>query len=258
MKKLWNAFFEKQKNTKVTDENILRLIMPSIIGILLCMTCLAGTSLAWFSSSIQTKPQTITAANYDMEVSIVGVDGAPVLPAADRNYSLIGNVMYTVTLKAKGTAETGGYCAVKTTSEEHYTSHMKLGDSLTFFLIPPADAIYTFTAVWGSYSGISDITNGTVLRENHPADAAGNSLDPPALPEGEPDQPPVSSDLSEPQGADDPKDSPESKVQSSTAPEPQAPSEPAGSEVNSSVSSDTNATESTSSAPKDAVTSSDH
>ena len=50
------------RHSKSTDENILRLLVPSLLGILLCMICLAGTTWAWFTASVQTQPQTIEPA----------------------------------------------------------------------------------------------------------------------------------------------------------------------------------------------------
>lgn len=63
------------RHSKSTDENILRLLVPSLLGILLCMICLAGTTWAWFTASVQTQPQTIEAANYDIAVSITNESG---------------------------------------------------------------------------------------------------------------------------------------------------------------------------------------
>ena len=78
------------RHSKSTDENILRLLVPSLLGILLCMICLAGTTWAWFTASVQTQPQTIEAANYDIAVSITNESGddAVYRPTAPRSYAV--------------------------------------------------------------------------------------------------------------------------------------------------------------------------
>ena len=41
MKQWLKSIFYTPKHTKPTDDNILRLLMPSIVGSLLCMVCLS-------------------------------------------------------------------------------------------------------------------------------------------------------------------------------------------------------------------------
>lgn len=98
------SLFYTPKHTKTSDDNILRLLLPSIAGSLLCMVCLAGTTWAWFSASIQTAPQTITAANFAVTVSIENDKGQSV-EAQNGQYNLTAGVEYTVTLTAGGTLQ---------------------------------------------------------------------------------------------------------------------------------------------------------
>lgn len=147
MKQWKKSLLYTPKHTKPADKNLMRLLVPSIVGILICMVCLSGTTWAWFSASVQTGAQTITAANFNVEVAI---DPTPVISEGGK-YTLTRNTAYTVTLTATGTAnEIGGYCIVDNDAgDRHYTSQIKPGASLQFTLIPEADGIYTFTAVWG-------------------------------------------------------------------------------------------------------------
>ena len=108
--------FYNPKHSRPADDNILRLLLPSLIGIAICMVCLAGSTWAWYSASISTLPQTITAANYDLDISVTGADETPVEPA-DGVYALAEGV-YTVLLeKAGDTGASTGYCVVKTGEE---------------------------------------------------------------------------------------------------------------------------------------------
>lgn len=44
-----------------------------------------------------------------------------------------------------------------------YTAQLLPGHTLSFTLTPPETATYTFTAVWGSHSGETDIKNGSTI-----------------------------------------------------------------------------------------------
>lgn len=159
MKQWLKSIFYSPKHTKPTDENILRLLMPSVAGIIVCMVCLAGMSWAWFTVSVQTKPQTITAGNYGIEVTVTDATGVPV----DLTTPLKKGQFYTVILTAGGTAPSGGYCKVESGGKTLYTEPILPDQSLTFTLIPEQNGLYTFTGVWGKYSGEADITDDCTI-----------------------------------------------------------------------------------------------
>lgn len=124
------------------------------------MICLAGTTWAWFTASVQTQPQTIEAANYDIAVSITNESGDFV----SHGQPLKTGKSYKVTLTASGTADKfGGYCIVGCGDVMLYTAQLLPGHTLSFTLTPPETAAYTFTAVWGSHSGETDIKNGSTI-----------------------------------------------------------------------------------------------
>ena len=75
---------------------------------------------------------------------------------------------YKVTLTAAGNAPSGGYCKVEGGDVPLYTETILPNESLTFTLIPETDAVYTFTAIWGKYSGEPDITNGCTIEAEQP------------------------------------------------------------------------------------------
>lgn len=156
MKEWLKHIFYIPKHSKPTDENILRLLMPSVVGIFICMVCLAGSTWAWFSASVQTAPQTIEAANFDIAVTVNG----ELVPSP---VTLEAGQQYTVTLTAAGNAPSGGYCEVESGAVFLYTETILPNELLAFTLIPDSNAAYTFTAVWGKYSGKADITNNCVI-----------------------------------------------------------------------------------------------
>lgn len=67
------------KHEKPTDENIMRLLMPSILGVLVCMVCLFGSTWAWFTAGIQVDEDAVTkAANFSADVTVQEIPGATV------------------------------------------------------------------------------------------------------------------------------------------------------------------------------------
>ena len=186
MKKWLKSAIYIPKHAKPTDENILRLILPSIVGIIFCMICLAGTTWAWFSANIQTRPQTIKAANYDIEVSVKNETGN--LVSTDQ--PLEAGQAYQITLTARGTADKfGGYCIVEGGGKTLYSDTLLPGEKLNFTLAPDTTAVYTFTSEWGSHSGEADITEGSNI--GHGAEAEPEPKEPEVQQAGGPGQDPV-------------------------------------------------------------------
>ena len=175
MKRWLKRIFYTPRHSKPTDENILRLLMPSAVGIALCMVCLAGSTWAWFSASVQTAPQTITAANYDIEVSVVDAGKNPV----NLTSQLKANETYTVTLKATGTAPSGGYCIITDASGNVvYTSETLLPNATVVFPFEPSTTdVYTFTAVWGSYNGTANISENDTQDDALAQEPSGGSVE---------------------------------------------------------------------------------
>lgn len=114
-------------NSKNTEErSILRMLCPSLLGIMVCLICLAGMSWAWFTAGVQSQ-STITAKSYTLnetvkvKISGTSADSADTaktgtLPkAADGTYALAENTQYVVTLKPSATPKNGGYCILKMT-----------------------------------------------------------------------------------------------------------------------------------------------
>ena len=69
------------KHEKPTDENIMRLLMPSILGVLVCMVCLFGSTWAWFTAGIQVDGDAdaaTAAANFSADVTVREIPGATV------------------------------------------------------------------------------------------------------------------------------------------------------------------------------------
>ena len=114
-KKLFSGLLYVPKHGKVSDKEFTRIMISSVLGIMLCVICLAGLTWAWFSGSVSSAANNITAASFNIQID-VNVKGTETpVPRTVENgiysFSLENNKAYDVKIKADGTATTG-YCEV--------------------------------------------------------------------------------------------------------------------------------------------------
>lgn len=109
LKNIFNSLFYVPKHEKVSDISFSRIILSSILGISLCIICLAGLTWAWFSSSVTSGANNITAA--DFTVGIECKQNETVVQPENESYKL-NSGEYKVTVTASGTVSTG-YCKVE-------------------------------------------------------------------------------------------------------------------------------------------------
>ncbi len=57
---------------KITEKTLSKVLLSSICGILLCMACLAGTTWAWFSVSIENIENVVQIGTADVKVVVNG------------------------------------------------------------------------------------------------------------------------------------------------------------------------------------------
>lgn len=98
------------KHMKQKDDNFIKLLAPAFIGVLLCLACLVGMTWAWFGVSVQSGSNHISAANYDLKVTVVKGDAnTATVTKNDGVYyvTLEKNVTYQITLKGGGNATIG-------------------------------------------------------------------------------------------------------------------------------------------------------
>ena len=138
------------------ETNLTKILLPSVLSILLCMTLLCGMTWAWFASTQSTPAATIQAATYHIDV--VAKNGETVLTAGQNGkYSLAKDVAYTVTLTASGNASKG-YCKVTLPDNTVLrTAQIAPKNSLTFTLTLTSGGNVSFSPEWGTYSGEPEI-----------------------------------------------------------------------------------------------------
>lgn len=146
------------------ETNLTKILLPSVLSILLCMTLLCGMTWAWFASTQSTPAATIQAATYHIDV--VAKNGETVLTAGQNGkYSLAAGVAYTVTLTASGNASKG-YCKVTLPDNTVLrTAQIAPKNSLTFTLTLTNGGNVSFSPEWGTYSGEPEIKADGVVKK---------------------------------------------------------------------------------------------
>lgn len=169
-KRFWSDLFYVPKYEKVSDKAFLRIMLSSVFGILLCGICLAGLTWAWFTSSISSTANTITAADFSVGVEFKQ-DESVIEPVIENESYKLNSGTYTVTVTASGTATTG-YCTVKFGSNTYHTIQLyPAGEdgkpqSVEFTVKVSDGSLLTITPQWGTFakrqseSLIGDSQNG--------------------------------------------------------------------------------------------------
>lgn len=145
-KRLWSSLFYVPKYEKVSDKAFLRIMLSSVFGILICGICLAGLTWAWFSSIVTSTVNTITAADFPVQISING----SVAQSDSGVYNLSGNSV--VTVKAVGSATTG-YCMVEFGGKAYYTVPLftdTSSDTVEFTVYATENPEIKITPQWGT------------------------------------------------------------------------------------------------------------
>lgn len=103
-------------NVKATDQNIMKLLLPSFMGIIICLICLAGMAWAWFSAGVHSQ-STVTAGSYSLGETVskieTGGSETPVTKDEAGNYTIDANSTYKVIMTPGATPANGGYCLIK-------------------------------------------------------------------------------------------------------------------------------------------------
>lgn len=122
---------------KVSEAALSKSIAVSVVGILLCMICLVGTTWAWYSLSVESGNNEMTGANFDFSVAITES-----VEPENGIYSFAGGE-HTVTLTKTGTA-TKGFCKVIA------TKNGEEAEATTYYIVDFTDADSINFTVTGS------------------------------------------------------------------------------------------------------------
>ena len=92
---------QNPNNHTLTDKAFSRFLITSVLGILICITCLCSATWAWFSADTSSGSNTLSSGKFDLDISLTDPNGAPV-PLFEQESgvftcTLEGAVAYTVT-----------------------------------------------------------------------------------------------------------------------------------------------------------------
>ena len=168
------------KNTNEEKRKKSVPLLAAVICIAVCLCCLSGFSWAWFNTSIKAGQETLSVADYSLQLTLTrqslnGLSGAAapgegtdLLGASDVE-TIFSNVPcpkeaitfdaayhYELTLTATGTADTG-YGILAIDSNRYATGNMAPGESFTVSIEPQQASSIVLSAEWGTPSS-SDFT----------------------------------------------------------------------------------------------------
>lgn len=154
-------FSYKGKHLAPTDRKYLKSALPLLLGMLVCMVCLAGTTWAWFTASTSSGVQVIQSAAYSVEVNVsyeesegkmqtVSPDDSAESGMLSYTSSLAANTNYTVTLKPTGTASKG-YCILVVDGAYYYTETLPEGGLTFTYRTGSSVGSFQISWYWGTY-----------------------------------------------------------------------------------------------------------
>lgn len=125
----------KGKPSRSSDRKYMRNIVPLFLGMLICISCLAGVTWAWFTANSTASVQRIQSAEYSVavEVNEASTD-TPIEVNVEDNVAsctLTPNTSYSVTLTPDGTA-TKGYCLITDGDKVYTTGQLLVDTTFTF------------------------------------------------------------------------------------------------------------------------------
>ena len=161
---------KNSKPEKLTDKAFTRLMLTSVLGILLCLTCLCSVTWAWFGADISAKDNKIQSACFDLDILVEDGGAArlsPINAVADgREYELREVGIYTVTLKMSASSTASkGYCKIVIGEDAYCTASItREADSYVFYIdVKTAGAKVSFDPVWGYIADSDLIAAGGVV-----------------------------------------------------------------------------------------------
>lgn len=148
---------------------MVKMLMPSLLGLALCIICLMGTTWSWFTDNVTASVQNIKAADYSIIVDIK--DGEELEYGKYSLSQMTEGKGYPVTVKASGTASTG-YFSISGPEGflPLYSTQLAPGEVITFTFYPNTTGEYYFESAWGTYSGENTIRNTDIIGTPKPSE----------------------------------------------------------------------------------------
>ncbi len=166
MKRRQNNFI---KGEAAAESSVWKMLLPSVLGIIVCTICLAGMTWAWFTSGVQSQ-STISAKEYSLNetITVQNAKSGALEKSADGNYTLAENTTYVVKLKPSVTPKSGGYCMLKITPADgsevvYYTQALEAETEFSFTISNGnKTATCQLIAAWGEPDASKTANNALI------------------------------------------------------------------------------------------------
>lgn len=158
--------FVDSKDEKLTDKAFSRMLLPSVLGILLCIVCLCSTTFAWFTDSAPSAQNEIKAAD-ECLLSVTVTESGEELQNIESGVLLEAGKEYTVTLSLPS-GSASGYCMIVAGGKTYYSDYIARHSrsepkTVTFTLTVATDQTVVFKPHWGIYSKETDVADNKLL-----------------------------------------------------------------------------------------------
>ncbi len=148
----------RAKRLKHEKQNNTLPFYTTLLSMVLCMVCLAGTTWAWFTANQVVEVESITSAEWVVDsVEVYPIASAgnaepitiPVNETEDGvEFNADADTKYAVSVSTRGNSSTG-YLYVETCDGNYYS----MQSDIDFELLLSEGGTVTITASWGGYSG---------------------------------------------------------------------------------------------------------
>lgn len=252
MRKLYNEYFHIPKGGKIREKVLLARVAATVVIVVLCLAAMGFTAYAYFSDSLTSGSNKVTAANFDIDIQMKAADGTTVATLRDGKayVAALEAGTYTVTLQhaANSTAKTGFAIVTAENCEDTYYTTQLFKDQnglpvpITFELTVDEATTVSFLVNWGTslYYGedadheyfIEDqsnihLANGTAeLPEEQPSASATEDEREPSAEPSKPAESPESSAPETSQPAEPESSEPSAPAEPAVPVEPTEPAEP--------------------------------
>ena len=142
------SIYHWRKQEKATDANIMQLLMPSVLGIIICLVCLAGMTWAWFTDTGEVSAAPLRSAQHKVYVEIKDANGRLQQSGEDKEYTLLANTLYNVTLTVVESTSNGGFSAVSVDGDTYYTGCMQENNNSLTFTVCSSEGKITVRSGW--------------------------------------------------------------------------------------------------------------
>lgn len=187
---LFKNLFTVPTGQKVTEKHLRRVLVSSLCGILLCMSCLAGTTWAWYTVEIENRGKEIQIATVTADVNVLDAESNAVLPEDDGNY-IFETGTYTVRINLENDATEAKnpvYVVISVSSGEenaYYYLTFENQNTEVELQVGADSATVSFSVSWVRPVSATAVNGETIVI----GEAPGKAVDPSTettLPEQEP------------------------------------------------------------------------